>query len=470
MPALLVALLAPACFATIARAAAPELRRYPYLTDTVGSSATVNFGTDRTSTRAAVKWGRSGTEACTAHTTLATRTAITVNGVGEYQWKAPLDLAADTTYCYRVYLEPSFQGQTETDLLGIDPSPTFRTQVPAGSGEAFSFAVFGDWGQVDANGANPDEANVMARIGSSGARFAVTTGDNAYPSGSQDNYGDLQQTGANLSAVFGSSFWARPGRSVPIFPAMGNHGFNRADANHPHLVNWPQDRAVASSGGRYARETYCCLNGTPSTSLPSTWYAFSAGNTRFYVLHAAWADNLAGTATPEQDDYDYHWAPGTAERQWLESDLAAHRGQRKFAFFHYPMYSDNATEGDDILLRGPDSLEGLLARNGVELAFSGHAHTYQRNKPNGKDSLPNYVTGGGGAKVEPIGERGCSKWDAYGIGWSYSRSAGSRCGAAKAPASLSQVFHFLLVTINGKSVKVTPTDSAGRTFDVVTYK
>jgi len=26
------------------------------------------------------------------------------------------------------------------------------------------------------------------------------------------------------------------------------------------------------------------------------------------------------------------------------------------------------------------------------------------------------------------------------------------------------------VTINGKSVKVTPTDSAGRTFDVVTYK
>jgi hypothetical protein len=31
-----------------ARASAPELRRYPYLTDVVGGSATVNWGTDRT--------------------------------------------------------------------------------------------------------------------------------------------------------------------------------------------------------------------------------------------------------------------------------------------------------------------------------------------------------------------------------------------------------------------------------------
>ena len=463
------ALAAIATLASTALAAAPPLRRYPYLTDTVGSAATVNFGTDRTSTRAAVKWGRQGVESCTAHTAAATRTAITVNGVAEYQWTAPLDLAADTAYCYRVYLEPSFQGQSEIDLLAMDAAPSFRTQVPAGSAEPFSFAVFGDWGQVDASGANADQANVLAGIAASGARFAFTTGDNAYPSGSQDNYGDLQQTGANLSGVFGPTFWTRPGRSVPVFPAIGNHGLNRADANHPHLLNWPQTRAVAASGGRYARDTYCCKNGTPSTALPSTWYAFSAGKARFYVLDAAWPDNLAGNATPQKNDFDYHWAQDAAEYKWLQADLAAHQGEMKFAVLHYPMYSDNATEGSDSYLRGKDKLEGLLNRYGTTIAFTGHSHVYERNTAVKKTGVVNYVTGGGGAAVEPIGAKGCSPWDAYGIGWSFSRSAGSACGAATPPASVSQVFHFLLVTISGATVTVTPTDSTGRTFDVKSY-
>ncbi len=37
------------------------------------------------------------------------------------------------------------------------------------------------------------------------------------------------------------------------------------------------------------------------------------------------------------------------------------------------------------------------------------------------------------------------------------------------PTSSSQVFHFLLVTVNGYTVTVTPTDEIGRTFDIQTY-
>ncbi len=40
-------------------------------------------------------------------------------------------------------------------------------------------------------------ANLLARVRTSGARFAVTTGDNGYPNGSQLVYGDLQQHGAD---------------------------------------------------------------------------------------------------------------------------------------------------------------------------------------------------------------------------------------------------------------------------------
>src|SRR6266496_6592032 len=38
----------------------PELTRYPYLTDVVGSNATVNFGTDTAKISAVVKWGQVG--------------------------------------------------------------------------------------------------------------------------------------------------------------------------------------------------------------------------------------------------------------------------------------------------------------------------------------------------------------------------------------------------------------------------
>jgi Calcineurin-like phosphoesterase len=455
--------------ASTAAAAAPQLQRRPYLTDLVGGAATVNFGTDRTSTRAIVRWGRSGAEPCTAHTVAAARTAITVAGTPRYQWKALLDLASDASYCYRVYLAPSRAGQREIDLLGSEPAPTFRTQVAPGSAQPFSFAVFGDWGAVGTSGTNAQQADVISRIASSGARFALTIGDNASPSGSQDNYGDLVHTGPNLSAVFGPQGWPVAGRSIALFPAIGNHGLQRSDANHPHLTNWPQDRAIAASGGRYVRETHCCLNGTTSTVLPSTWYAFTAGRARFYVLQAAWPDRLTGTSTPYGNDFAYHWAAGRAEREWLAADLAAHPQALKFAVLHYPMYSDNSTETSDTFLRGSNSLEGLLSRHGVDIAFSGHAHIYQRNlRPAG--GLVTYVTGGGGDRLQPIGARGCSALDAYGIGWSNSAARGSRCGAAPVPTSVAQVHHFLLITVHADgSVTVAPTDSRGRTFDVVTY-
>src|SRR5258705_448441 len=84
-------------------------------------------------------------------------------------------------------------------------NPELTPQVPAGSTEPFSFAVLGDWGKTYATG-NPDQANLMQQIAASGARFVVGAGDTAYPAGSQTSYGDLQQTGPDISAVFGPQY------------------------------------------------------------------------------------------------------------------------------------------------------------------------------------------------------------------------------------------------------------------------
>ena len=207
------------------------------------------------------------------------------------------------------------------------------------------------------------------------------------------------------------------------------------------------------------------MDGTSSANYPSGWYAFDAGLARFYVLEAAWGDLNVGTADPYKVDYDYHWKPSTAEYQWLKADLAAHPSILKFAFLHFPIYTDSRSEASDTFLQGSNSLEGLLQQNGVDIAFSGHAHIYERNHASSVGPIT-YVTGGGGAILGDFVS--CSAFDAYAI--TFTPGGRSKaCGSAPTPSSAAQVYHFLLVTVNGTSVTVVPTNSLGQTFDVMTY-
>ena len=265
--------LVPLMGGTAVAAPVSALTRYPYLTDSVQNSVTVNWATDRSGTVGSVKWGPLGS--CTANTmSTPTRTSITVGTVAEYQWKAVLPVSPDTSYCYRVMLGG-------TDLLGTDPTPQFTSQVAAGSTTPYSFAVFGDWGQAYANGVNTDQTNVLKQISLSGARFAVMTGDTAYPGGGQKEYGDLQQIGTDIGTVFGPTFWTVPGRSIPVFNVTGNHGFT---AGAVQVLNWPEENAARISGGKYLMEPYPATSGANAGTYPSMWYAVDAGNTRLYML------------------------------------------------------------------------------------------------------------------------------------------------------------------------------------------
>ncbi|MDQ1475421.1 MAG: acid phosphatase type 7, partial [Actinomycetota bacterium] len=437
----------------------PHLTRAPYLTDLVGTHVLVNWATDRSTTTGSLRWGAVTGGTCSLTSTqAATRVSITVGSVLEYQWKASLTLPSQGTYCYRPLLGT-------TDLLGAGASPQFRSQAAAGDSSPFSFDVFGDWGQVDGAGNSTDQANLFSQIAASGARFAVTVGDNGYPNGSQINYGDLQQTGANTSAIFGPKFWTVAGSTIPLFTAAGNHGLS--GPAHTDISTWTQDTAVSSSGGRYQNDVYCCVNGTTSANYASEWYAFDAGPARFYLLDSAWGDTNKGTADVYANDAAAHFTPGTPEYEWLRNDLQTHPSALKFAFSHYPFYSDNPSQPSDTALQGPTKLEGLLGQYGVKIAFNGHAHIYERNNASAAGMPITYVSGGGGATLEPIGP--CHTYDAYGIGWSPTSLKGTKCGAATAPTSASSVFHFLKVTVSGTTVTVAPTDELGRTFDVKTY-
>jgi fibronectin type 3 domain-containing protein len=447
LPAIALTILAGTLSGPPATAAvSSSLTRYPYLTDAVQTSVTVNWATTASGSAGSVRWGPAGS--CAANTTPATKTNITVGSTPEYQWTATIPVSPDTRYCYRVVLDG-------TDLLGSDPTPSFTSQVAASSNAPFSFAVFGDWGAVGGGSVNADQANVLRQISLSGARFAVMAGDIAYPNASQTNHGDLRQTGTNVSSIFAPSFWAVPGRSIPVFNVIGNHGF---DSGSTQILNWPEGNAASSSGGRYAMESYPSVNGAAASSYPSMWYAFDAGRARFYILTTAWSDSNPGNGQ-YGSDAAAHWRTTSAEYQWLKNDLATHPRALKFAFWHYPLYANPKT--DSSIQGGTGTLQGLLDANNVNIVFNGHLHAYERNKPDAA-GMVSYVFGNAGASGEAVS--GCSSWDAYAIG-----AGGSHCGAAPAGLSADHVFGFGKVTINGQQVTVAPTDEMGRTFDVQTY-
>ena len=370
---------------------------------------------------------------------------------------------------WHAVLLPGIVGQPDRSWsgpAGHRPFAGVRDAAGSGSTSTFRFAVLGDWGFTNSSGTNPDQANLDAQIASSGALFALGTGDTAYPGGSQTNYGDLTQVGANISDVFAPNFYKNIGDSIPMYNSLGNHGLTATFLN-----TWPQPTAPVLSNGRYQMDTYCCVNGTNSASYPSAWYAFDVGRARIYMLDAAWANGNLGTGTIYSDDNAAHWLSSDPEYQWLAADLAAHPSGLKMAVLHFPMYADNPTEGTDPYMHGPGSVAALLSQYGVQVVFNGHMHAYERNRAQPGESFVSYVTGGGGATLEPVGTgtSGCGSYDAYAVGWSPTKLKGYACGAATLPASASQVYHFLLVTVGSSTVTVAPTDEMGRTFDVQTY-
>ena len=478
------------------------LLRAPYVTDLTQTSADVTWATSvsNVTSPGSLQWGPLGN--CTAHTTsvpanlpnsypaAGTPTSITgsaysvVSGSNEYQSTVVITgLSPSTTYCYRPL------GPGSVDLLGTNPAQSFTTLDPAGASTPVTFDVVGDLGETlysagtaFPNNLNTDQAAIDSLIGKSagtaGAKFVVTAGDVAYSGGTQANYGDLKNTGSEISNIFGPSYWAQTG-GLPVYAGEGNHGQNTIG-----LHNWPEGNIAQSSGGVYAYDSYPAFSadGTSPASYPDAWYAVSDGNARIYVIDAAWADGNVGTSNMYQVDRDAHWTTSSPEYQWLSADLASHPNAVKMAVFHYPLRSDNSTQSSDTNLQNtasnPNSLEALLAANGVQLAFNGHAHTYQRIAPanyqqNGK--IVNYVTGGGGGILEPVsGGSACSGFTStgstYAIGWSPTSNTGSACGTGvPTPQSAAQVFNYLQVSVNGNQVTVTPVNAAGQVFDQQTY-
>jgi len=170
--------------------------------------------------------------------------------------------------------------------------------------------------------------------------FWLTTGDNAYRSGTNEQF----------QAGFFEPYKTLL-RNTPVWPAYGNHDSRRWVFFD--IFTFPENAEI---GG--------VASGTEH------YYSFNYANIHIVMLDT------------ESSDLDVDGEMLT----WLKKDLAANKQQWLVAVSHHPPYTRGSHDSDDKRHSGGrlnatrENILPILERGGVDLVLSGHSHMYERSK------------------------------------------------------------------------------------------
>ena len=156
----------------------------------------------------------------------------------------------------------------------------------------------------------------------------ATLGDNQYENGAYDKY----------MASFDASWGRFKGL---IKPAPGNHEYSSANA-----------------AGYY--QYFGAAAANPATG----WYSYDVGAWHLIALNSN-CSSVGGCGA------------GSAQEQWLRSDLASHPNACVLAYWHHPRWS-SGQHGSDITY---DAFWLALYQAGADLVLVGHDHDYERFAP-----------------------------------------------------------------------------------------
>lgn len=242
------------------------------------------------------------------------------------------DLDPDTKYYFKC----------GDGLLTWSDECSFHT-APEGFSGSFSFTVGGD------DGISPNAAAVAEILAEEDARFHLHTGDLSCADGVQI----LWDTWFLNSELYM--------RSRQIYPSIGNHEVEDIDAVRDAPLNL-FERGFTDDFG-FGRSTYLGRFALPGNEQ---WHSVDYG-----PIHLVSLDS----------DEDYY--EGSEQYQWLEEDLAEASQDPATSWiiclFHKPPYSASPVHGSSMGIRA--SFCPLFDRYGVDLAFNGHDHNYERSFP-----------------------------------------------------------------------------------------
>lgn len=261
-----------------------------------------------------------------------------------------VDSVSDKTHQVKLKnLEPATRyyysvGSSEKIFKGGTKNDWFVTAPKIGEAQAVRFWVLGDPGDWDKG--IFDVRNSMYRWLNNNKRadkpdldFIITTGDNAYTSGSNSQF---------QKAVFEP--FSDVLRNVAFWPAYGNHDARRWAFYD--LFSFPMKGE---------------LGGIASNS--EHYYSFDYARLHFVFLD-----------TQESD-----MSKDGKMLNWLRRDLLKTRQQWLIAVFHHPPYSkgthdsDQQSDSSGKLVEVRENLVPVLEHYGVDLVLSGHSHMYERS-------------------------------------------------------------------------------------------
>ncbi|HLL77054.1 MAG TPA: metallophosphoesterase [Pyrinomonadaceae bacterium] len=102
------------------------------------------------------------------------------------------------------------------------------------------------------------------------------------------------------------------------------------------------------------------------------YYVIKRGDVSFYALNSNYMDKR--------------------QLKWLEEKLSNDDSKWKVTFFHHPPYSSGGKHGSSTSLR--EVIEPVFLKHGVNVAFTGHEHFYERVKP--QKGVYYFISGAGG--------------------------------------------------------------------------
>jgi hypothetical protein len=123
---------------------------------------------------------------------------------------------------------------------------------------------------------------------------------------------------------------------------------------------------------------------------------------------------------------------------WLDEKLGESTARWKIAVLHHAPYSSSAKRGSNVELRA--AVEPLFVEHGVQLALTGHDHTYERTTP---QNGVTYVVTGAGAKLSDVGRSDFT-------------------------AASAEILQFLMIEVDGNRLNLRAIDKTGLVFDEVT--
>jgi acid phosphatase type 7 len=316
-------------------------------------------------------------------------------------------LTVGSTYTFKVWAK---------DAAGnIDPTPSTLTFTPSGSGGTppppTGSAVLVGAGDISSGGSRDQQTGDVVRAQlSAGAWGVFTTGDNAYPDGTYQNY-----------QVYDAAWGSFRNKTRPTYGNHDYYGSSTAAGSQQYWNEGPDPTPVQVSNDK-------------------SFYAYDVGNSNWkaIVLNSADTEGPSSNQAPS-------CAAGSTQMNFLNTQLNTTRNT--VLFWHHARFSRS---GDHPTSEGATGCSktffDVAYDNGADLVVQGHSHVYERY--DARDKTGASVTGGLTSIV-------------CGTGGNSFDSLGSASPAQAPETSFTNAWGVCKLTLNANNAQVTFLPASG---------